>query len=170
MKTTSESTKNACHAQGFLFSQVVNEGCNVPEFARQFLTSSFCERDVDDWDGRFHQELFLKVVLGAANGEIFLTKDIEPLSQDLARNVGYMYRLVCEATGASSKELFAKVPFEEMVGYCKSLDYKRYEDIADEIIEGELSVATPKGHWRSWERVSFATRRPWVRVPYAPYR
>src|SRR5699024_311300 len=25
------------------------------------------------------------------------------------------------------------------------------------------------GHWSSWERDTFATYRPWVRIPYAPF-
>ena len=127
-------SENACIAQRFLFRSVMEQGFDILDFAKQFLTSSFCERDVDDWRGRFHQELFLKVVLGACNGEITPIETDQKQSSSFGE-MGYVYRMLCEITKIPSKELVSKISPEEMNVYCMELDELTYEDLTAKILK-----------------------------------
>ncbi len=136
----SEYNINACNAQRFLFSTVAEQGYDLEHFANQYLTSDFCAKDVDDWRGRFHQELFLKVILGACNKEI----KVEPQKRCIQNpgGIGYMYRLLCEITGLPSKKIIQEIPFCKMELYCNDLDEKTYEGLADELLADDAALLT----------------------------
>lgn len=126
-----ESIQNACYAQGSLFLNAEKQGIDLKSFAEQFLSSNFCERDVDDYYGRFHQELFLKVVLGATDE---IVKSPKTEAHPTAEQIGYMYRLLCEVTHIPSKELIVQIPFDTMEEYCTELDELTYKQLCENII------------------------------------
>lgn len=138
-----EEKHNACLAQGFLFKQAYKENYDMPEFINTYLSSDFVKRQVDDWRGRYHQELFLKVILGLLpelkscrkNDGDKTSKMMSYFNEDVAYNTGYIYRLLCELTGKNSDEIYKIIPLSDIMYYISMLEEYPYESVARTILE-----------------------------------
>ena len=124
-----------CEAQAQLFEYAASQGYDVESFALAFLSSDFCRRAFDTIYSRFHcadaeecEDFYLPEI------EEKLTKSSKR-ENNVAYEIGFLYRLLYIFTSIPSAELVCIIPFDTMLRKAIVAEHYGYDEMALDLMK-----------------------------------
>jgi hypothetical protein len=124
-----------CDTQSEIYEYMAEEGYDIKTFSEAYLASGFCKRAMDTLYSSFQQEFAnacVEFFMPQLEGK--LVKISNMYDKDLAKRIGYMYRVLYMKTSVPSAKLARIVPFDEMEELAQTSGQYDYERVSEEII------------------------------------
>ena len=125
-----------CRTQAEIYRYMTENGYNIECFSNAFLTSKFCNEELDDVYSRFHIEFpnecadfFMPEI------ESKLSKGKTEYYDACAGSIGFIYRALHICTSIPSKELATIVPFDEVGDEALTTLHYTYEEVTEHIVQ-----------------------------------
>lgn len=124
-----------CDRQGKIFRIAADRMYDMSAFARAYMNSYFCNGQMDSIYSRYQFAWEYESIEEFLDEcpDICLVMPNEKYDSDIAEWAGYIYRILAFCSGYSSKEIYAAIPFSELVGR-----YEKYNPICSEYTDDEI--------------------------------